>query len=62
MAVQIDTFETSVDIKPPAAGQAKSSDQAMPPSGATSVPPVLRDAVLQVLSDEFESFSRMRGH
>lgn len=61
MAVQIDTFETSVDIKPPSGG-AKPRDQAMPPSGAASVPPTLRDAVLQVLSDEFESFSRMRGH
>jgi hypothetical protein len=61
MAVQIDNFETSVDIQPPTGGAAK-RDQSMPPSGATSVPPPVRDAVLQVLTEEFESFSRMRGH
>lgn len=61
MAVQIDNFETSVDIKPPT-GAASESARSMPPTGPTTVAPALRAAVLQVLSDEFESFSRMRGH
>lgn len=62
MAVQIDNFETSVDIKPPASAGPREDARHTPPSGPTSASPVLRDAVLQVLSDEFERFSRMRGH
>jgi hypothetical protein len=58
MPVQIDHMETSVDIKPPVT-PATPRDRGAAPA---AVPPALRDAVLQVLSDEFESFSRMRGH
>jgi hypothetical protein len=62
MPVQIDHLETSVDITPPAGAAAQRSERSMPPSGETSVPPALKDAVLKVLAEEFESFSRMRGH
>ncbi len=61
MAVQIDTFDTTVKIDPPTkAAQPRERD--VPPSGPTSVSPALQDAVLTVLTEQFESFFRMRGH
>ena len=61
MPIQIDSFETSVDIMPPNKTTAQPPErgtQAIQPAQA----PELRDAVMKILADELESFSRMRGH
>ncbi len=60
MPVQIDKLETSVEFTPPrtASTPREQPVRVEPAANAAS----MRDAFLQFLGDEFDAFSRMRGH
>jgi len=58
MPIQIDKFETDVEIKPGTDAPAAPSAPAAASSAAT---PSLRETVVAVLEQELEEYLRMRG-
>ncbi len=61
MAIQIDHVDTTVEIAEPRSAARPPRETAAP--AAPPLPPAanLRDAVLEVVSDEIERFLRIRG-
>jgi hypothetical protein len=61
MPIQIDTFETQVDITPPASGNTTRHERTAAPTGQPGAPADLAEAVKQVIGDAFDAFVRMNG-
>ncbi len=61
MPVQIDHFETSIDIAPPASSTTSVEPSTSPAAAAPSAEE-LRAMMKRVFAEEMDSFSRMRGH
>lgn len=61
MPIQIDNFETQVDITPPSSGTTGRNERTTAPTGQPGAPADLAEAVKQVIGDAFDSFVRMNG-
>jgi hypothetical protein len=60
MPVQIDHFETSIDIAPPSSTTTPSESSAKPSPSPSAED--LRAMMKRVFAEEMDSYSRMRGH